>query len=161
MKRILTISLVSATLLFTGCANSGLGVNPSSSATIKQVFELGTVQSSQKVLIDEGLMTTTVAGAGVGAVAGALIGSAKGGKNAAVGGLIGAGVGALGGFAGGKMMNSNEVEAYEVVIRANNGAVYKSYVKNDLPSGTLVEFLVKEDGTLSNIDVKRPGKSVN
>ena len=77
-------------MLLTRCTNSGLGVNPSSSATIKQVFEVGTIQSSQKVQIDEGSMNTTLAGAGIG---GALIRSAKGGKNAAVGGLIGAGVG--------------------------------------------------------------------
>lgn len=161
MKKILTISLLTASLLFTGCANSGLGVNPSSGATIKQSFEIGTVQSSHKVLIDEGSLNTTLTGAGIGAIGGALIGSAKGGKNAAVGGLIGAGVGALAGFGAGKMTNSNEVEAYEVVIRGNNGGVYKSYIKNDLPSGTLVEFLIKEDGTLSNIDIKKPGKSVN
>ncbi len=80
-------------MLLTRCTNSGLGVNPSSSATIKQVFEVGTIQSSQKVLIDEGSMNTTLTGAGIGAVGVALIRSAKGGKNAAVGGLIGAGVG--------------------------------------------------------------------
>ena len=82
MKKILTISLVSATLLFTGCTNSGLGVNPSSNATVKQTFEIGTIQSSQKVLIDEGSMNTTLTGAGIGAVGGALIGSTKGSKNA-------------------------------------------------------------------------------
>ena len=61
-------------------------------------------------------MNTTLTGAGIGAVGGALIGSTKGSKNAAVGGLIGAGVGALAGFAGGKMANNNEVEAYEIQI---------------------------------------------
>ena len=106
-------------------------------------------------------MNTTLAGAGIGAAGGALIGSAKGGKNAAVGGLIGAGVGALAGFAGGKMANNNEVEAYEVTIRSDNGRFYKTYIKNDLPAGTRVEFLVREDGTVSNIDIKKPGKSVN
>lgn len=161
MKKILTISLLSATLLLTGCTNSGLGVNPSSGATIKQAFEIGTIQSSQKVLIDEGSMNTTLTGAGIGAVGGALIGSAKGGKNAAVGGLIGAGVGALAGFAGGKMANNNEVEAYEVTIRSQRGSIYKTYIKNDLPAGTNVEFLVREDGSVTNIDVKKPGKSVN
>jgi len=161
MKKILTISLISATLLLTGCTNSGLGVNPSSSATVKQAFEVGTIQSSQKVLIDEGSMNTTLAGAGIGAAGGALIGSAKGGKNAAVGGLIGAGVGALAGFAGGKMANSNEVEAYEVTIKSENGRIYRTHIKNDLPAGTRVEFLVREDGTISNIDIKKPGKSVN
>ena len=152
MKKILTISLVSATLLFTGCTNSGLGVNSSSNATVKQTFEIGTIQSSQKVLIDEGSMNTTLTGAGIGAV---------GSKNAAVGGLIGAGVGALAGFAGGKMTNSNEVEAYEVTIKSDNGRIYKTYIKNDLPSGTRVEFLVREDGSITNIDIKKPGKSVN
>lgn len=161
MKKILTISLLSATLLLTGCTNSGLGVNPSSGATVKQAFEIGTIQSSQKVLIDEGSMNTTLTGAGIGAVGGALIGSAKGGKNAAVGGLIGAGVGALAGFAGGKMANNNEVEAYEVTIKSENGRIYRTYIKNDLPAGTRVEFLVREDGTVTNIDVKKPGKSVN
>ena len=161
MKKILTISLVSATLLFTGCTNSGLGVNPSSNASVKQTFEIGTIQSSQKVLIDEGSMNTTLTGAGIGAVGGALIGSTKGSKNAAVGGLIGAGIGALAGFAGGKMTNSNEVEAYEVTIKSDNGRIYKTYIKNDLPSGTRVEFLVREDGSITNIDIKKPGKSVN
>jgi outer membrane lipoprotein SlyB len=66
MKKILTISILSATLLLTGCTNSGLGVNPSSGATVKQAFEIGTVQSSQKVLIDEGSMNTTLTGAAIG-----------------------------------------------------------------------------------------------
>lgn len=161
MKKILTISLLSTTLLLTGCANSGLGVNPSSGATVKQVFEIGTVQFSQKVLIDEGSMDSTLTGAGLGAAGGALIGSRKGSKNAAVGGLIGAGVGALAGFAGGKMTNSNEVEAYEVTIKSDNGRMYKTYVKNDLTPGTRIEYLVREDGSITNIDIKKPGKSVN
>lgn len=161
MKKILTISILSANLLLTGCTNSGLGVNPSSSATVKQAFEIGTIQSSQKVLIDEDSMNTTLAGAGIGAAGGALIGSSKGGKNAAVGGLIGAGVGAIAGYTTGKMTNNNEVEAYEVTIKSQRGAIYKTYIKNDLPAGTSVEFLVREDGSVSNIDVKKPGKSVN
>lgn len=161
MKKILTISILSATLLLTGCTNSGLGVNPSSGATVKQAFEIGTIQSSQKVLIDEGSMNTTLTGAAIGGGAGALIGSSKGGKNAAVGGLIGAGVGAIAGYTAGKMTNSNEVEAYEVTIKSQRGSIYKTYIKNDLPAGTTVEFLVREDGSVTNIDVKKPGKSVN
>lgn len=161
MKRILTIGIVTASLLFTGCANSGLGVNSSSNATVKQSFEIGQIQSSKKVLIDESSLSPTLIGAGTGAGVGALIGSAKGGKNAAVGGLIGAGVGALAGFAGSKMTNSNEVEAYEVVLSSNTGNFHKTYIKNDLPVGTVVEYLVREDGSVTNIDIKKPGKSVN
>jgi valyl-tRNA synthetase len=81
--------------------------------------------------------------------------------NAAVGGLIGAGVGAIAGYTAGKMTNNNEVEAYEVTIKSQKGSTYKTYIKNDLPVGTSVEFIVREDGSITNIDVKKPGKSVN
>lgn len=161
MKRILTIGLLTSALVFTGCtANKGLGLGGSTS-TVKQAFEKGNVVSSNKVLIDEGNLTSTLTGAGVGAGVGALVGSRSGSKNALVGGAIGAGVGAIGGYVANTMTGGNEVEAYEVQIESHSGKNYKTYLKNDLPQGTLVEFVVREGGEITNIDVKKMGKAVN
>lgn len=160
MKKIISISLLSATLLLTGCGQAGIGYNAGASS-IQQSFEIGTVISQQKVLIDEGHMNSVVTGAAIGAGAGALLGSRSSGVNAVKGGLIGGAVGVVGGLLASNMNNNNEVEAFQISIRGNNGRIYNTYVKYDLPVGTIVEYIVRPNGEISNIDVKRAGKRVN
>ena len=141
-------------LMFTGCgASNGLGIGGMGQTEVKKVFDIGTIESSQKVLISKDLMAT-VTGAGAGAVAGAMLGSRSSGANAVKGGLIGAGVGAGLGYVGGMMMNNNEQEAYEIIIRGNKGQTSKAYLEKELPIGTTLEYVVREDGKITNIDVK-------
>lgn len=162
MKKLLVVSGLVGSLLFTGCASSGIGMNPGSSS-IKQTFDVGTVVSSKKVLIDEGHLGAVGTGAAVGAGAGALLGSRSSGQHALTGGLIGAAVGAGAGLIASTVSGGNEVEAYEIEIRDNTNPnrYYRTYVKYDLPPETIVEFILRSDGTLTNVDVKRAGKRVN
>lgn len=158
MKKILVVSGLVASLLLSGCgASNGLGVGGFGQTEVKKVFETGTVESSQKVLISKDMMAT-LTGAGVGALAGVAIGSRNGSGDAVKGGLIGAGVGAIGGYVGGMMMNNNEQEAYEVELKSTkSGQVVKAYLEKDLPLNSLVEYVVREDGKITNIDVKKIG----
>lgn len=160
MKRILTVGLLTASILFTGCAQNGIGMNPGSSS-VRQSFEIGTVVDSHKVLIDKGHLSSVATGAALGAGAGALLGSRSSGANAMKGGLIGAAVGAGAGLLASNMSGGNEVEAYEIEIEDRFKRIHRSYVEYDLPAGTMVEYIERPDGTISNIDVKRPGKRVN
>lgn len=155
MKKFIACGLVGATLLFSGCgASNGLGVGGLGGTEVKKVFQTGTIIDSQKVLISKDMMAT-VTGAGVGAVAGALLGSRSSSGNAVKGGLIGAGVGAVGGYVGGMMMDNNEKEAYQITIQAKNGQKHTAYLENEIPINTQLEYVVREDGKITNIDVKQ------
>lgn len=159
MKKILLSLSVASVLLFTGCGRAGIGANVSANS-VKQQFEIGTVVDQRKVLVDEGHLSAIGTGAAVGAAGGALLGSRASSQHALQGGLIGAAVGAGAGFVSSLVTGGNEVEAYEVDIQSGN-RIYKTYVEYDLPIGTVVEFIVRNDGSVSNIDVKKPGKRVN
>lgn len=160
MKRILLATSLVGVMMFTGCAQNGIGMNPGSSS-VRQSFEIGSVVNSHKVLIDKGSLASVGTGAAVGAAGGALLGSRSSGKNAVKGSLIGAAVGAASGYVIGNMTGSNEVEAFEIEIENDRGRVFKAYVEYDLPIGQVVEFIERPDGSITNIDVKRPGKRVN
>lgn len=153
-KIIMSLSVVTA-LMFSGCgASNGLAVGGLGGTEVKKVFQTGTIVESQKVLISKDMMAT-VTGAGVGAVAGAMLGSRSSSGNAVKGGLIGAGVGAGAGYLGGMMLNNNEQEAYQVTIQDKNGQKHTAYLENDLLKNTEVEYVVREDGKITNIDVKK------
>ncbi len=154
-KIILSISAVAVlSLSFSGCANNGLGIG---SATVKQVFESGTIESSQKVLVSKDMMAS-VTGAGIGAVAGAVIGAKESGGDAVKGGLVGAGIGAVAGFVGGYLLDNNEKEAFEISIKnEKTNEIRKAYLEQELPLNSLLEYIVREDGTVTNIDVKKIG----
>ena len=154
-KIILSISTVAMlSLSFGGCANNGLGIG---SASVKKVFETGTIESSQKVLVSKDMMAT-VTGAGIGAVGGALIGAKESGGDAVKGGLIGAGIGAVAGYVGGMMLNNNEKEAFEITIKnTKTNEIRKAYLEQELPLNSLLEYVVRDDGTVTNIDVKKIG----
>ena len=150
MKRTLFLSGILASLLFTGCGVSN-GVGLGKQEVVKK-FEKGKIVRSEKVLVDKS-MITTVTGAGIGAVGGALIGAKEGGSNIVKGGLIGAGVGAVAGYVGGYLANGGEMEAYEVDVKdAKTGELHEAYLEKELNIGTNVEF-VKRDGVITNINV--------
>lgn len=155
MKKLISISLIATTLIFGGCANSGLGVG-GFGTEVKERFESGTIEASNKVLVSKDMMAVAT-GAGIGAGVGALAGSRSSGANALKGGIIGAGVGALGGFVTGSLMDNNEKEAFEVEIKANNGTMYKAYLEQELQLNSLVEFVVRDDGKVTNIKLKKVG----
>lgn len=159
MRKIIMVATVSATLLLTGCGRAGIGSNIGS-PSVKQNFEIGKVVDQRKVMVDKGHLSAVGTGAAVGAAGGALLGSRASGQHALYGGLIGAAVGAGAGLATSMIAGGNEVEAYEIDIESG-GRIYKTYVEYDLPVGTIVEFLVRTDGSITNIDVKRAGKQVN
>ncbi len=161
MKKLLTVSLLSASILFSGCAQNGIGVSAGNSSNVSQSFQTGTVVAQNKVLIDKGHLAGMGTGAAVGATAGALLGSKSSGKNAVKGAVIGTVIGTAGGYLASSITGGNEVEAFEIQIQTPSGNVYKTYVEYDIPVGTMLEFIVRGDGTLTNIDVKRPGKRVN
>lgn len=161
MKKLLIVSLLSASILFSGCAQNGIGVSAGHSSSLSQTFEVGTVIDQKKVLIDKGNLAGMGTGAAVGAATGALLGSRSSGKNAVKGGVIGAVVGTAGGYLASSLSGGNEVEAYEIQIESKSGAIHKTYVEYDLPLGTVVEYIVRGDGSITNIDIKKPGKRVN
>ncbi len=161
MKKYILLSALAASLILTGCANKGIGVNVSPSS-IQQTFETGKVISNKKVLIDEGYLKGVGTGAAVGAGTGALLGSVSSGKNALKGGLIGAVGGALIGAVATNASGGNEKEAYEIEIQSNNNlAIYRIHVEYDIPVGTEMQYVIRSDGKISNIDVKRAGKRAN
>lgn len=149
MIKLLFGSLITASLLFTGCANSGL--NGIGTENVKKVFESGTIESSQKVLVGKdnmSMLTNAGIGAGVGAVAGAVAGDSTKAT------LIGAGVGAI---AGAVFTSFQEVEAYEIQVKSNNGSMRTAYIEKEFPLNTIIEYVVQEDGKITNIDVKKIG----
>lgn len=159
MRKVVLALSVAGALLFTGCGSAGIGSNIGTSS-IKQTFEIGKVVDQKKVLVDKGHLSAIGSGAALGAGAGAILGSRASGQHALQGGLIGAVVGAGAGLAASMMAGGNEVEAFQIDIESGN-KVYTTYVEYDLPIGTMVEFIVRPDGTITNIDVKRAGKKVN
>jgi outer membrane lipoprotein SlyB len=162
MKKHIIAGLIGTTIIFTGCIpQKGIGLNVEQSS-MKQTFETGKIISQKKVLIDQGSASGIGTGAALGAGAGAILGSRSSGINAVKGGIIGAVVGAGVGAIASNATKSNEVEAFEVEIQSNiDYRIYKTFVEYDLPVGTTVEYIVRPDGTISNIDVKRAGKRVN
>lgn len=153
MKKIITSSLLVASIMFTGCANTGMGTSTVGAPTVNQEFQTGYVVSQKKVLVSK-TMTSALTGAGVGALGGALIGSKNGGGAAVKGGLIGAGLGAGVGVLAGMATNNNEVESYETIINSQ-GRDYKVYLDYSLRQGTKLEFVVREDQQITNINLAR------
>ena len=151
MKRVIFTGLATATLLFTGCASS-LNMAGIGKSDVKQVFQKGTIENSQKVLVGKSklsILKYAVAGAGAGAGAGALIGGNS------QSGLIGAGVGA-----GVGLLTSvfQEVEAYQVEIKnLKSGKVVVAYLEQEVPINSIVEYVVREDEEVTNVNVTTLG----
>ena len=150
MKRVLIISGLVSTLLFTGCAsNKGIALN-TKSASMQQEFQTGVVISSKKVLLDDSDYLTTMGGGALGGAAlGGLIGSGKSSKNAGKGALIGAAVGALAGGAYNKA--TEEKEAYEIIVGTRT---FTMHVEENIQVGQEMQFIVRSDGTITNLDKK-------
>lgn len=157
MNKKLIVSGLLASFLLSGCgASNGLGLGKQE---VKHYFQKGEITRIEKVTVDKSMMAS-VTGAGVGTVAGALIGAKESGENAIKGGLIGAGVGALGGFVTGYMINGNEVEAYEVdIVNAKTGKIHEAYLEEYLDIGTNVEFVDRED-VVTNINVIKNNQKI-
>ncbi len=154
MKRIF-ISVGAATILtlsFTGCG-AGLNMNGISQSDVKQVFKRGSIESSQKVLVGKSKLTTlgyATAGAVAGAGAGAVLGDST--KATVGGGVIGAGIGALASV-------FQEVEAYQVDIKdIKNGNTVTAWLEKEVPLNSLVEYVVRADGEVTNVNVTEIGK---
>ena len=154
MKKIF-LSVGVATLLtlsFTGCSGSGLNMNGISQSDVKQVFKRGSIESSQKVLVGKSKLTTlgyATAGAVAGAGAGAVLGDST--KATVGGGVIGAGIGALASV-------FQEVEAYQVEVKdIKTGAIHTAYLESELPLNSLVEYVVRSDGEVTNVNVTQIG----
>ncbi len=154
MKRIF-LSIGTATILtlsFTGCG-AGLNMNGISQSDVKQVFKKGSIESSQKVLVGKSKLTTlgyATAGAVAGAGAGAVLGDST--KATVGGGVIGAGIGALASV-------FQEVEAYQVEVKdIKTGAIHTAYLESELPLNSLVEYVVRSDGEVTNVNVTELGK---
>lgn len=129
MKKImLSISAVAVlSLSFSGCgASNGLGLG---SASVKKVFETGTIESSQKVLVSKDMMAT----------------------------VTGAGIGAVAGYVGGYLMDGNEKPAFQIEILSKKGQTYTAYLENELPLNSEIEFVVRDGKEITNIDVKKIG----
>jgi len=151
MKKVLVISLTAAALIFSGCASSsGLSVNTIGKPKVVKEFKTGEVVSTKKVLVDD-TMTAVVSGAAAGAGIGA-VSNKNHLKGVAVGTIVGAAAGALLSNLTGK----NEVEAYETKIKSN-GKIYIAYIKKELPTGTLIEF-VDRGNKITNVNVKELAK---
>lgn len=153
MKKVV-LSVATATLLtfnFSGCANNGLGVGVGSES-VKKVFDNGTIENSQKVLVGKNEVAT-LTNVAIGAAGGATVGAIAGDSTKAT--VIGAGVGAI---AGAVFSSFQEVEAYEIEIKSiKDGIVRKGYIESELPLNTLIEYVVREDGKITNIEVKKIG----
>ncbi len=155
MKKIF-LSVGTATILtlsFTGCAGNGLNLNGISQSDVKQVFKRGSIESSQKVLVGKSKLTTlgyATAGAVAGAGAGAVLGDST--KATVGGGVIGAGIGALASV-------FQEVEAYQVEIQdLNTNNKHIAFLEAELPLNSLVEYVVRADGEVTNVNVTEIGK---
>lgn len=143
MKKIITVALVGAVFLMSGCAKDGLAINTVGENRIDRYFAEGAIVEQKKVIIDDREIAI-LSGVGAGAVGGAAVGSFN--KNAASGALVGA---ALGGLVGAVM--GNEVIAFETTIQSKDKKVV-GFLKEKLPLGTVVEYTVK-DGKLKNVEV--------
>ena len=148
MRKIFLSVATASMLAFTGCANSGLGMSGISQSDVKQVFQNGTIFSSKKVLVGKSKLTTlTYTGLGgvAGGVAGAVIGD---NTTATVGGaVLGAGIGAI-------TSMFQEVEAYQVEIKdISTEKIYLAFIENQLPKNTNVEFVVRANGEITNINI--------
>lgn len=139
-------------ILFNGCGvNQGLGIGDYRK-DIKHQFVEGIVVSSKKVLVAKEKLAL-VRGMGVGAVGGAVIGGVStGGAGAVKGSIIGGVIGAIGGLATGYMIDGNEEEAYSLTLRKGLEE-YEAFTKDNIPSGTLLEFVVREDKAITNISI--------
>lgn len=152
MKRILISSLLVGSILFSGCANMGIGTSTVGASSVVQEFKTGYVVSQKKVLVSQ-TMTSALTGAGIGALGGTILGSRSSGKNAVKGGLIGAGVGAGVGILAGMVGNNNEVESYETIL-TSEGRDYTVYLDYSLRPNTKLEFVLRED-KITNINLVR------
>lgn len=149
MKNILI--LVSSLFILNGCtSNKGVMIN-SSNATMTQEFKTGKIISSKKVLLDDSNYATTMGGGALaGAGLGAIIGSRDSSSRAGKGALIGTAVGALAGAIYNK--TTSEKEAYEVVVQMNNGNTFTAYVNENLRVGQEMSFIIRPDGSITNLD---------
>ncbi len=148
MRKSIILSSLLATLVFTGCgATNGLGMGKQE---VKHYFQQGEITNIAKVTVNKSMLAT-LSGAGVGGVAGGVIGAKNDNtlKGAGIGAVVGAGVGYLAGLG----LNGNEKEAYEVDIRnLNTKKVQKAYLEESLEIGTKVEYVDRED-VVTNINV--------
>lgn len=148
MKKIFLSVAAASMLAFTGCANSGLGMNGISQSDVKQVFQVGKIESSQKILVGKSKLTTlsyTTGGAVAGGVAGGLIGNST--NSAVVGGVIGAGVSALASV-------FQEVEAYQIeILNLKSGVKNIAFIEKQLPLNSQIEYVVRANGEVTNINV--------
>ena len=63
------------------------------------------------------------------------------------GAVIGAGIGAI-------TSMFQEVEAFQIEIKDNsNGSIYIAYIEKQLPKNTNLEFVVRDNGEVTNINV--------
>ena len=153
-KIVLSISTVAMlSLSFTGCG-AGLNLNGISQSDVKQVFKKGTIETSQKVLVGKSKLTTlgyATGGAVVGGGIGAIASNDNKAKAVAGGAVIGAGIGAL-------TSMFQEVEAYQVDIKdVKNGTTHVAFLEAELPLNSLVEFVVRRDGEVTNVNVTQIG----
>lgn len=154
MRKILPIILITIVpLLFSACGvNQGLSMGDYRE-DVKHHFEHGRVIDSKKVLVSKDKISI-VSGFAVGASVGAVIGSASGGANAIEGAVIGGAVGAISGLATGYAIDGNEAEAYQLLIRSGLND-YTAFVKEDILLETALEFIVREDKSLTNISIQK------
>lgn len=138
-KSFIACITVAVSLIMSGCASNGMGVNTLSGNRVERTFIEGSIIKQQKVVIDNRELAI-LTGAGIGAVGGAV---AKGGKGALIGGVIGGVAGAVVG---------NEVEAFQTSIKGDDEIIYQGYLEHRLNEGTRVEFTVV-DGKLKNVGV--------
>ena len=152
-KIVLSISTVAMlSLTFNGCAGSGMNLSGIGKNDVKQVFQKGTIETSQKVLVGKSKLTTLGYATG-GAVVGGGIGAGLGDSTKApVGGaVVGAGLGAL-------TSMFQEVEAYQVDIKdVKNGTTHVAFLEAELPLNSLVEYVVRADGEVTNVNVTQIG----
>lgn len=156
MKKIF-LSMATATLLtfnFSGCANNGLAVGTvGKQEVVVKEFKRGYIISTKKVLVSKS-MTAVLTGASVGATAGAVGGGIKekAVAGAMVGGVVGAVAGGAIGFVSGLIKDNNEVEAYQTVIRSDKKN-YTAYLEKDLPKNTKLEFVIRENEKITNVNL--------
>ena len=143
MKKLYLVMMCVGLLVFTGCANNSLNLNSSLSGDteVVKVFKEGVVVNVQKVLVNDRRLSA-LTGAGIGAIGGAVTKGKKAKRivaGAAIGGIIGAMIG-------------KEVEAYQTNINAGTEN-YVVFLKARLPIDSVVEFVVRENEKISNVNV--------
>lgn len=146
MRRLI-FGIACVSILLSGCASNGSAINTMGNNQVDRVFINGSITKQQKVIIKDTELAA-LTGAGVGAVGGAAVGAmTNGGKGA----LLGAGLGAVGGAVVGGIAGK-EVEAYQTVIKGDDGVIYQGYLEKRLTENSRVEFTVV-DGKLKNVNV--------